>query len=182
MMCRTLWRGASYLSLGSVKNWSRWRNLKWATASQSHGICVADSSSSRHLLREWSSVPCGYTTLAICFHAEIFLGLFDPKDGAICSSETSVDFQRTTRHYTPEDSTLHCIALFGLRTCAYDVELEFFLGVWSQKSEHILPRPEGPSGRELMACRRGNTLVTVSYGDVLFVTSKQQECILVHSI
>jgi hypothetical protein len=51
----------------------------------------------------------------------ILLGLFDPKDGylvsclaystlmteAICSSETSVDFQRATRRYIPEDSTLH---------------------------------------------------------------------------
>jgi hypothetical protein len=26
---------------------------------------------------------------------------------AICSSESSVDFQRTTRRYIPEDSTLH---------------------------------------------------------------------------
>jgi hypothetical protein len=26
---------------------------------------------------------------------------------AICSSETSVDFQRVTRRYIPEDSTLH---------------------------------------------------------------------------
>jgi hypothetical protein len=26
---------------------------------------------------------------------------------AICSSETSVDFQRTTLRYVPEDSTLH---------------------------------------------------------------------------
>jgi hypothetical protein len=26
---------------------------------------------------------------------------------AMCSSETSVDFQRTTRRYIPEDSTLH---------------------------------------------------------------------------
>jgi hypothetical protein len=26
---------------------------------------------------------------------------------AICSSETSVDFQRTTRRYIPENSTLH---------------------------------------------------------------------------
>jgi hypothetical protein len=29
-----------------------------------------------------------------------------PKMEAICSSETSVDFQRTTRRYIPEDSTL----------------------------------------------------------------------------
>jgi hypothetical protein len=28
---------------------------------------------------------------------------------AICLSETSVDFQRTTRHYIQEDSTLLCI-------------------------------------------------------------------------
>jgi hypothetical protein len=26
---------------------------------------------------------------------------------AVCSSETSVDFQRTTRRYIPEDRTLH---------------------------------------------------------------------------
>jgi hypothetical protein len=32
-----------------MKNWLRWRNLKWATASQSHRMCVADSSSFRHL-------------------------------------------------------------------------------------------------------------------------------------
>jgi hypothetical protein len=32
---------------------------------------------------------------------------FDPEDEEICSSETSVDFQRTTRRYIPEDSTLH---------------------------------------------------------------------------
>jgi hypothetical protein len=29
------------------------------------------------------------------------------KKETICSSETSVDFQRTTRRYIPEDSTLH---------------------------------------------------------------------------
>jgi hypothetical protein len=28
-----------------MKNWPRWRNLIWATASQSHRICVADSTS-----------------------------------------------------------------------------------------------------------------------------------------
>jgi hypothetical protein len=36
------------------------------------------------------------------FHAGILLGLIDPEDGG----ETSVDFQRTTRRYIPEDSTL----------------------------------------------------------------------------
>jgi hypothetical protein len=34
-----------------MKNWPRWR----AIASQSHRICVADSSSSRHLSQMWSS-------------------------------------------------------------------------------------------------------------------------------
>jgi hypothetical protein len=29
------------------------------------------------------------------------------KMGAICSSETSIDFQRTTQSYIPEDGTLH---------------------------------------------------------------------------
>jgi hypothetical protein len=36
---------------------------------------------------------------ATCFHAGIF------KDGAICSSETSVDYQRTTRRYITKDRT-----------------------------------------------------------------------------
>jgi hypothetical protein len=33
---------------------------------------------------------------------------------AICSSETSVDFQRTTRRYIPEDSTLHNLECFKM--------------------------------------------------------------------
>jgi hypothetical protein len=48
--------------------------------------------------------------LATCFHAGILLGLFlyslTLKIEEICSSETSVDFQWTTQHYTPDDSTL----------------------------------------------------------------------------
>jgi hypothetical protein len=40
-------------------------------------------------------------------HAGFLLGLFfDPEDGGICSSGTSVDFHCTTRHYIPEDRTL----------------------------------------------------------------------------
>jgi hypothetical protein len=42
-----------------------------------------------------------------CFHAGFLLGLFSNlKMGGICSSEISLDFQRTTRRYIPEDITL----------------------------------------------------------------------------
>jgi hypothetical protein len=43
--------------------------------------------------------------LATCFHA-LFLPVlfFDPKDEG-CSSVTSVEFQRATRRYIPDDST-----------------------------------------------------------------------------
>jgi hypothetical protein len=36
---------------------------------------------------------------------------------AISSSETSADFQRTTRHYIPEDSTLHIHHCENLKSC-----------------------------------------------------------------
>jgi hypothetical protein len=39
-----------------MQNWPRWWNLTWVTASQSHRVCVADSSSSRHLSQMGSSV------------------------------------------------------------------------------------------------------------------------------
>jgi hypothetical protein len=35
---------------------------------------------------------------------------------AICSSETSVDTQRTTRRYIPEDGTLHLVLCFSCFT------------------------------------------------------------------
>jgi hypothetical protein len=47
----------------------------------------------------------GYCSLARWFLAKlVFLTL---KMKAVCSSETSVDTQRTTRRYIPEDDTLH---------------------------------------------------------------------------
>jgi hypothetical protein len=43
------------------------------------------------------------------FHADFFYGLFSStlKTDVICSSETSVDHQRSTRRYIPENRTLH---------------------------------------------------------------------------
>jgi hypothetical protein len=46
--------------------------------------------------------------LATCFHAGFLLRFPSTlKMEAICSFESSVDFQRTTLRYIPEDSTLH---------------------------------------------------------------------------
>jgi hypothetical protein len=42
---------------------------------------------------------------------------------AICSSETSVDFQRTTQLYIPEDSALHNHRFKNLKS--YIVQLNF---------------------------------------------------------
>jgi hypothetical protein len=39
----------------------------------------------------------------------------------ICSSETSVDFQRTTRRYIPEDGTLHNHLCENLSSCIPNV-------------------------------------------------------------
>jgi hypothetical protein len=66
----------------------------------------------------WSITPCGplkvnrrfWTSRFACFmfHAGFFLDLhYKPKGGDDISSETSVHFRRTARHYIPEDKTLH---------------------------------------------------------------------------
>jgi hypothetical protein len=45
----------------------------------------------------------------------------------ICSSETSVDFERTTRRYIPDDSTLHNHRCENLKS--YKFILSFLLGL-----------------------------------------------------
>jgi hypothetical protein len=66
----------------------------------------------------WDITPCsqlkvnrrfgGTSELAACFHAGFLIGLLlTLKMEATCSSETSVDFQRTIRRYIPEDGALH---------------------------------------------------------------------------
>jgi hypothetical protein len=52
--------------------------------------------------------------MLVCYSAY----LSTPKMKAICSSETSVDFQRTTRRYIPEDNTLHESRALTLRQSA----------------------------------------------------------------
>jgi hypothetical protein len=52
--------------------------------------------------------PQGKNTLATWVHAGFLRAYFSTlKMGAICSSETSTDFQRTTWSYIPEDGTFH---------------------------------------------------------------------------
>jgi hypothetical protein len=52
--------------------------------------------------------------LATCFHAPFLLGLFF--DPAPCFSETSFEFQWTTRCYMPEDRTPHSHGCENLRS------------------------------------------------------------------
>jgi hypothetical protein len=46
------------------------------------------------------------TLLATCFHAGIVLGFSALKVEAVYSSEFTLEFQQTTRHYIPGYSTL----------------------------------------------------------------------------
>jgi hypothetical protein len=57
--------------------------------------------------------------IVICFHADFLLGWFlDSEDGGdTFLRNVSVDFQRTTRRYIPEDSTLHNQRCENLKSC-----------------------------------------------------------------
>jgi hypothetical protein len=57
---------------------------------------------SRIISRAWKQVASRAFTLVSCSTYSSILNM-----EAICSSETSVDFQWTTRRYIPEDRTLH---------------------------------------------------------------------------
>jgi hypothetical protein len=62
-------------------------------------------------------VAGGKLLLAACFHAGFLLDLFFAlKIEAICSSEMSVDFQRITRCYIPEDRTIYNYLCGNLNT------------------------------------------------------------------
>jgi hypothetical protein len=50
---------------------------------------------------------------------------------AICSSETSVDFQGTAQRYVPEDSTLFNLYLTAMKVLYYAI---FYLWYVSQKN------------------------------------------------
>jgi hypothetical protein len=70
-----------------MKTWILRAEPKWQPQ-----ISSEKQSSARHPLSRW-------------FLAELISSTL--KMEAICSSETSVDTQRTTRHYIPQDGTLH---------------------------------------------------------------------------
>jgi hypothetical protein len=59
-------------------------------------------------------------------HAGFLLGLFfDSEDRQNISSETSVDFQRTTRRYIPEGRTSLCVLYIFLSLASYDRIVEY---------------------------------------------------------
>jgi hypothetical protein len=81
----------------------------------------------------WDITPC--SPLKVGFHlqgrhilshfllARLILSTLNME--AICSSETSVDSQRTTRRYIPEDDTLQ-ETLVGVLLCLCNVKINFF--------------------------------------------------------
>jgi hypothetical protein len=73
---------------------------------------ISDYIGNRREMEEWNSVPVGSQSLPPAF-MPVSCSVYSStlKMEAICSSETSVYFQRTTRLYIPEDSTLR-VSLF----------------------------------------------------------------------
>jgi hypothetical protein len=69
-------------------------------------------------------------------HAGFLLGLFSTlKMEAICSSETSVDVQRTTRRYIPEDSTLHDHRCENLKSNMETISFQKRIRKWNAFSD-----------------------------------------------
>jgi hypothetical protein len=75
---------------------------------------------SSHLRRQESSIEylrVGYEVLTVvvmlasCFHTDNLLSLFDREDGDDMFLRNFFDFQRTTRRYIPEDSTVIYVSL-----------------------------------------------------------------------
>lgn len=63
-----------------------------------------------------------YGSVVTCFHASFLLDLLSIlKMEAIFSLEASVDFQRTTRRYSPEDGTIHKHSYKNLKSGLFNI-------------------------------------------------------------
>jgi hypothetical protein len=79
----------------------------------------------QRISRAWSFMFC-FLLLGLFFDHE------DGKDGTSCSSVMSVDFQRTTWRYTPEDRTLLIINL-SLSSAGYET-----IGIFLLELKHTI--------------------------------------------
>jgi hypothetical protein len=69
---------------------------------------------------------CVYSVLVLsCVLVSCSAYVSTLKKEAMCSSETTVDFQRTTRRYIPEDSAAHSHRCENLRY--YRIEVSYFM-------------------------------------------------------
>jgi hypothetical protein len=68
----------------------------------SYVFCLKSTDVSEdHIAYAWLCLPTAFALASFSAYSSVL------KTEAIYLSETSVDFQRTTRHYIPEDTTLH---------------------------------------------------------------------------